>query len=64
MCFPMPRYQVSIYRTIGPLVLYVHVYTRSRNGIRCVYIIYSYFYSKLYIVYTVELVLFGSYSTL
>ena len=22
LCFSMPRYQVSVYRTIGPLVLY------------------------------------------
>ena len=27
MCFTRPRYQVSVYRTIGPLVYYFYVYS-------------------------------------
>ena len=27
LCFTRPRYQVSVYRTIGPLVLFIYFFT-------------------------------------
>ena len=34
MCFTRPRYQVSVYRTIGPLVYILQVMERDSNLMR------------------------------
>ena len=33
LCFTRPRYQVSVYRTIGPLVIYLNGVRMAKNGL-------------------------------